>query len=95
MTTQIIQIKKIVIHPYAINNNNNNNNNNYKTSIAPISSKRIEFSGVHSTGVRQTHSPCTMQSSSTMIRWKLRKDKRVGKGEIANSDRKKLCYLVT
>ena len=39
------------------------NCNNYKTSIAPISSKRIELSGALSTGARQ------MQSSSTMIRW--------------------------
>ena len=44
--------------------------NNYTTSIAPISSKWIEFSGVPSTGVWQTHSPGTMQSSSAMIRWK-------------------------
>ena len=40
-----------------------------KTSIAPISSKRIKLSGAPSTGVGQTHSPGTMQSSSTMIRW--------------------------
>ena len=33
----------------------NNNYNNYKTSVAPISSKRIEFSGAPSTGVGQTH----------------------------------------
>jgi len=44
--------------------------NNYKTSIAPISSKRVELSGAPSGGVGQTHSPGTMQSSSTMIRWK-------------------------
>jgi len=50
------------------NNNNNNNNNNYKTSIVPISSKRIELSGVPSTGVGKTHSPGTIQSLSTMIR---------------------------
>ena len=43
----------------------NNNNNNYKTSIAPISSKKFELSGQPSTGVGQTHSPGTMQSSST------------------------------
>ena len=43
--------------------------NNYKTSIAPISLKRIELSGTPSTGVGQTHSLGTMQSSSTMIRW--------------------------
>jgi len=42
--------------------------NNYKTSIAPISAKRIELSGAPSGGVGQTHSPDTMQSSSTMIR---------------------------
>jgi len=50
--------------------NNNNNNNNYKTSIAPLSSKRIDLSGAPSTGVGQTHSPGTRQSSTTMIRWK-------------------------
>ena len=44
-------------------------NYNYKTSIAPISLKRIELSGAPSTGVWQTHSLDTMQSSSTMIRW--------------------------
>jgi len=47
-----------------------NNNNNYKTSIAPISSKRIKLSGAPSTGVGQTHSPGMMRSSSTTIRWK-------------------------
>jgi len=47
----------------------NNNINNYKTSIAPISSKRIELSGAPTTGVGQTHSSGMMQSSSTMIRW--------------------------
>ena len=31
-------------------NNNNNNNNNYKTSIAPISSQRIELRGAPSKG---------------------------------------------
>ena len=36
------------------------NNNNYKTSIAPISSKRIELSGAPSAGDGQTHSPGTM-----------------------------------
>ena len=45
------------------------NDNNYKTSIAPISSKRIELSGPPSIGVGQTHSSGTMQSSLTMIRW--------------------------
>ena len=36
-------------------------NNNYKTSIAPISSKRIELiSGAPSTQVGQTHSPWTI-----------------------------------
>jgi len=42
---------------------------NYKTSIVPIYSKRIKLSGAPSTGVGQTHSLATMQSSSTMIRW--------------------------
>jgi len=42
---------------------------NYKTSIAPIFSKRIELSDAPSTGVGQTHSRSTMQSSSTVIRW--------------------------
>ena len=36
------------------------NTNNYKTSIAPISSKRIELNDSPSTGVGQTHSPGTM-----------------------------------
>jgi len=40
---------------------------NYKTSIAPISLKRIELSGVPSTGLGKTHSQGTMQSSSTNI----------------------------
>jgi len=44
-------------------------NNNYKTSTAPIFSKIIELRGTPSTGVGQTHSLGTMQSSSTMIRW--------------------------
>ena len=44
------------------------NNNNYKTSVVPTSSKTIELSGIPSTGVGQTHSLGTMQSSSTMIR---------------------------
>ena len=44
-------------------------NNNCKTSIAPKSSKGIELTGAPSTGVGQTHSPGTMQSSPTMIRW--------------------------
>jgi len=48
----------------------NNNNNNYKTSIVPISLKRIKLSGTPNTKVGQTHSPGTMRSSSTMIRWK-------------------------
>jgi len=57
----------------------NNNNNNCKTSIVPISSKRIELSGSPSIGAGQTHSPGTMQSSSTndQMEWKLRKDKKV------------------
>ena len=46
------------------------NYNNYKTSIVPISSKRIEVSGAPSTGVGQIHSLGTMQGSSTIIRWK-------------------------
>ncbi|KAK2164455.1 hypothetical protein LSH36_63g05070 [Paralvinella palmiformis] len=33
------------------------------------SSKRIELSGAPSRGIGKTHSPGTMQSSSTMIRW--------------------------
>ena len=37
------------------------NNNNYKTSIAPISWKRIELSVAPRTGVGQTHSPGTIQ----------------------------------
>jgi len=55
-----------------------NNDNNYKTSVAPISSKTIKLSGIPSAGVEQTHSPGTMQSSSTRITWE--KDKRVRKG---------------
>jgi len=46
----------------------NNNNNNYKTSIVPVSSKRIELSGTPSTRIGQADNPGTMQSSSTMIR---------------------------
>jgi len=44
-----------------------------------------------------THSPCTMQHSSTNDRmeWKLRKDKQVRKGEFSNGDGKKICYLIT
>jgi len=50
-----------------------------QSSIAPISSKRFELSGAPSTGVGQTHSPGTMQNSSTndQMEKKLRKDKRV------------------
>ena len=72
----------------------NNNYNNNNTSIAPISSKRIELSGAPSTGVGQTLCLSTMQCSSTMIRWKgtLRKDKRVWKGEFSNGDGKKLLF---
>ena len=40
-----------------------------KTSIAPISSKRIEISGAPSC-IGQTYNPGTMQNSSTIIRWK-------------------------
>ena len=47
----------------------NNNNNNCKTSIVPMSSKRIKLSGTPSTWVGQTHSSGTRQSSTTMIRW--------------------------
>jgi len=52
---------------------------NYKTSIAPISSKRIELSGTPGTRVGQTHSPGTLQGSSTIdqMEWKLRQDKQV------------------
>ena len=74
------------------------NNNNYKTSIAPISSKRIELGGAPCGGVGQTNSPGTMQSSSTMIRWKGnlgRMIKRVWKDEFSNGAGKKLCYLMT
>ena len=39
------------------------NNNNDKTSIAPLSWKRIKFSGAPCTGIGQTHSPGTMLSS--------------------------------
>jgi len=75
--------------------NNNNNNNNKKTSIAPISPRRIELSGAPSTGVGQTHSPSTMQSSSTndQMEWKLRKGRQVWKCEFSNGDGKKLYYL--
>jgi len=54
-------------------------NSNYKTSTAPISSKIIELSGAPVTGIGQTHSSGTMQSSSTndQMERKLRKDKRV------------------
>ena len=47
-------------------------NNNCKTSIAPISSKRIKLSGALSTGVGQTYSLGTMPSSSPNDRmeWK-------------------------
>ena len=44
--------------------------NNDKTSIVPISSKRIKLSGKPSRWVGQTNSLVKMQSSSTMIRWK-------------------------
>ena len=55
------------------------NNNNYKTSIVPISQKRIELSGAPNIGVGQTDSPGTIQNSSTydQMEWKLRKDKQV------------------
>ena len=77
--------------------NNNNNINNYKTSIAPISSKRIELSGTSSTEIGQIRSLGTMQGSATsdQVEWKLRKDKQACKGEISNDDRKKLRYFMT
>jgi len=60
--------------------------NKILTSIAPISSKRIELSGTPSTGVKQSHSQDTTQSSSTndQMPWKLRSDKQVWKGEFSN-----------
>ena len=50
---------------------NIHNNNNSKTSIAWISTKIIELSGPSSTGVGHTHSPGTMQCSSTndQMKW--------------------------
>ena len=58
---------------------NKHKTNNYKTSIAPLSSKRIELSGAPSGGIRKTHSPGKMQYSSTndQMERKLRKDKQV------------------
>ena len=72
-----------------------NNINNYNTSIVSISSKRIELSGAPRTRAGQSHSPGTMLSSSTndQMKWKLRKDKEVGKGEFSNGEGKKLRYL--
>ena len=69
-TSQLLNLK---------HNNNNNNNNNYKTSIVPISSKRIALNGAPCTGVGQTHSPSMVQISSTndQMEWKLRKDKHI------------------
>ena len=57
----------------------------------------MELSGAPSPGVGKTHSPGTMQSSSTnyQMEWKLRKDKQVLKGEFSNVHGKKLCYLMT
>jgi len=49
---------------YRLNIPLRNMNYNYKTSIAPISSKRTELSGAPRGGVGQTHSPGTMRSSS-------------------------------
>ena len=63
------------------------NINNYRTSIAPISSKRIELSGAPSTGVGQTHSG--KFNNNDQMEGKLRKDKRVWKGEFSNDDGKK------
>ena len=53
----------------------NNSNNNYKT----LFSKRIQLGGAPSTGAEQTHSPGTMQSSTTddQVERTLRKDKQV------------------
>ena len=45
-----------------------NNNNNCETSIAPISSKIIQLSGVPSTGVGQTHSPVSYHRLTDLIR---------------------------
>ena len=39
--------------------------NNNKTSIASVSSKRIELSGASSRVIEKTHSPGTMERSST------------------------------
>ena len=44
----------------------------------------MELSGTPSTGVGQTHSPGTMQSSSTMIRWQ------GNLGKISQSE--KVCF---
>jgi len=72
-------------------------NNNYKTSIAPISLKRTELSGAPIKGVGLTHSPGTMQTSSTndQKEWKLGKDEQAWKGEFSNDDGKKICFLMT
>jgi len=65
------------------------------TSIAPISSKRIDLCGTPSTGVGQTHSLCTMQSSSTIITWKANLGRlRESEGDFSNGDGTKLCYLM-
>ena len=70
---------------------------NYKTYIAPISFKRIKLNGAPSTGIGQTHSLGSMQSSSTLIRWKgnLGRISESKKVSFQNGDGVKLCYLMT
>jgi len=74
----------------------NNNNNNYKT-IAPLFLNRIELSGAPSTVVGHSHSPGTMQSASTMIRWQgtLEGISESENVSFSNGDGTKLCYLMT
>ena len=62
----------IIINDDDDDNNYNNNINNYNTSIAALTSKRVELSGGPSTEIGQTDS----QNSSTndQMEWKLRKD---------------------
>jgi len=52
-------------------------NNNYKILIALISLERIELSGAPSTRVGQTHSPGTIQSSSTNDQMERKLNKKV------------------
>ena len=60
----------------------NNNNNNYKTSIVPITSKWIELSGEPSTGLGKLKSGYDAKFiNSDQVARKLRKDRRVWKGE--------------